>query len=118
MESVGQKLRDARIRLGLSLEQISADTRITVKNLAAIEADDLSQISSPFFYRSFVRQFAGKVKLDYEAIAAAVKEAAGRMPEPLMPGQQELQNVQVPALKVRHVPNFRWLRSVVSFGLV
>ena len=119
MESVGQKLREARVRLGLTLEQVSADTRITLKNLAAIEADDLSRISSPFFYRSFVKQFAVKVKIDYEAIAAAVQTAASTMPEPRVPGQEELQNIHVAALKApRPASNFRWLRSVVSFCVV
>jgi len=114
MESVGQKLRGARTRVGLTLEQVSADTRITLKNLTAIEADDLSRINSPFFYRSFVRQYAAKVKLDYSAIAEAVQDAASTMPEPLVPGQEEQIPIQVSALKPRRTLNWNWLRSVAS----
>jgi hypothetical protein len=118
MESVGQKLRDARARLGLTLEQISADTRITIRNLRAIEADELSSISSPFFYRSFVRQFASKVNLEYDSIAAAVQQAASSMPEPRMPGQDEPEWVHVPAIKPKRHWSLRWLRSLVSLSVV
>jgi hypothetical protein len=118
MESVGQKLREARVRAGLSLEEISADTRLSLKKLCAIEADDLSRISSPFFYRSFVRQFAARVKLDYDNIAEAVQEAARTIPEPLMPGQEEPQNIRVPAVKRPGQMNLRWVRPVISFCLV
>ena len=118
MESVGQKLREARLRLGLTLEQVSAETRITLKNLRALEADDVSGISSPFFYRSFVRQFAQKVKLDYASIAGSVQETASTMPEPLMPGQEEPPAIRVPAIKPKRHWNMRWLKSVLSFCLV
>ncbi|HZS53011.1 MAG TPA: RodZ domain-containing protein [Bryobacteraceae bacterium] len=118
MESVGQKLREARSRLGLTLEQVSADTRISLKNLRAIEADDLSCISSPFFYRSFVRQFAGKVEIDYTNIADEVQQTANTLPQPLMPGQGDTGTIHVSALKVRRPRNLRWLRSVMSFCVV
>ena len=118
MESVGKKLREARLRLGLTLEQVSAQTRITLKNLTAIEADELSGISSPFFYRSFARQFAAAVKLDYDSISAAVQEAASTMPEPLVPGQEDAPIIHVPGIKERRSWNLRWLRSVVSFSVV
>ena len=38
MESVGQKLRDARLRKNLGLENVSAETRIPLKILEAIES--------------------------------------------------------------------------------
>jgi hypothetical protein len=118
MESVGQTLREARSRLGLTLEQVSADTRITLRNLRAIEADDLSAISSPFFYRSFVRQFASKVNVAYETIAAAVQEAVSTMPEPLVPGQGEHHVIHVSAIKPKRHRSLRWFRSVISFLVV
>ena len=63
MESVGEQLREQRFRKGLTLEDIHASTRISLKNLRSIENDDLSQISSAFFYKSFVRQFAEHVEI-------------------------------------------------------
>jgi hypothetical protein len=56
MQSVGQVLREERLRQSLTLEEVSASTRISLKNLDAIEKDDFNQIGAPFFYKSFVRQ--------------------------------------------------------------
>jgi transcriptional regulator with XRE-family HTH domain len=121
MESVGKKLRDARSRLGLTLEQVSAATRISLKNLTAIETDDLPSISSRFHYRSFVKQFAAQVTLDYESIVAEVENAAATMPEPLMPGQltpdQQNAVIHVKPLKPKRALKLNWIRSVVSFSL-
>ena len=69
MESVGQILRDERLRQLLTLEEVSASTRISLKNLDAIERDDLKQISSPFFYRSFVRQFAERLGVEFSTVS-------------------------------------------------
>ncbi len=123
MESVGQKLREARSRLGLTLDQVSAHTRINLKNLSAIETDDVSRISSPFIYRSFVRQFAAEVKVDYETIAKAVQEAVSTMPEPLVPGQlapgqTEAEPIHVARIKPKRERKLTWLRSVVSFSVM
>ena len=118
MESVGHKLREARTRLGLTLEQVSADTRITLKNLRAIESDDLSTITSPFFYRSYVRQFASALKIDYQTIASAVQQASSSMPEPVLPGQEDAPVIHVTPMRRKRTSNLRWLRSFMSLSLV
>lgn len=122
MESVGSQLRQARQRLGLSLEQASAKTRISTKNLQAIEDDNLTHISSPFFYRSFVKQFAEYLNLDYNRMAGAVQEMTSGMPEPLMPGEvphADAGRPKIAPLEVRRRPwNLRWLSSLTSFVLM
>ncbi|MBV9303159.1 MAG: DUF4115 domain-containing protein [Acidobacteriaceae bacterium] len=85
MESVGEQLRQERLRQGLTLEDICASTRISLRNLQAIEQDDVSQISSPFFYRSFTRQFAERLGLEYSNLAGAVQNWATRIPDPAIP---------------------------------
>jgi cytoskeletal protein RodZ len=114
MESVGEKLRQQRVRQGLTLDDVSASTRISVKNLQAIENDELSGISSAFFYRSFVRQFAQRLGLDYDELAAAVQNWANTMPEPVMPGQLQAAMPKVPPLQPHRAKNFRWLFSFVA----
>jgi len=125
MESVGTQLREARRCRGLTLEQINAKTRISLKNLRALEDDDLLHISSPFFYRSFVRQVAEHLQLDYGGLAEAVQEAASKIPEPLMPGQVAPGHVQAPpVLKMEGLPqqrrplNLRWLYSLSAFTVM
>lgn len=120
MESVGQKLRVARMKLGLTLEEVSANTRISVRNLQALETDNLAAFSSPFFYRSFVRQFAQQVKIDYLEVSAGVDELAGGMPQPRMPGEQELAaaNPKVRAIRMGRPKRLRWLYSLTSLMLM
>jgi cytoskeletal protein RodZ len=118
MESVGEKLRQSRSRQGLTLDDISASTRISVKNLEAIEEDELSHISSAFLYRSFVRQFAQRVGLDYKDLATAVQSWASTIPEPAMPGQLQAALPKVPPLEPMRPRNFRWLFSFVALAAV
>ncbi len=118
MQSVGQKLRHAREAQGRTLEQLNSSTRISLKTLEAIEADDLSCISSAFLYKSFVRQFAEYVGLDYAELAAEVQAAAERIPAPLMPGQGAIQPPRIAALPVGRKANSRLLYSITSFGVV
>lgn len=114
MESVGEKLRQHRLGQGLTLDDVSASTRISLKNLQAIENDEISQISSAFFYRSFVRQFAQRLGLDYSELAAAVQSWASTLPEPAMPGQLHAPLPKVPPLEPVRAKNFRWLFSFVA----
>jgi transcriptional regulator with XRE-family HTH domain len=119
MESVGQQLRQARLRLGVSLEDISAKTRLSLKNLVAIENDDTSAISAPFFYKSFVRQFAAAVRVDFDELAPAVDAVIQLMPVPLMPGQdRSLSLPKIETYPTRPPRSFRWLSSLGSLGLM
>ncbi|HEY6991089.1 MAG TPA: helix-turn-helix domain-containing protein [Bryobacteraceae bacterium] len=119
MQSVGTWLRQARIAQGQTLEGISAATRITLKNLSAIEADELTKLSSPFIYRSFVRQYAEALKLDYAARAADVRAASHSIPEPLIPGQASIVPVHTGTVIPPHVPrDFRWMYPVAALILV
>src|SRR5690242_13790363 len=73
MESVGQKLRRARLSHNLSLGDIHTSTRIPVRILEAIENDQPERLNGAAFYKSFVRQFAAEVQIDYAEIAPAVQ---------------------------------------------
>lgn len=117
MESVGQKLRDARLRKQLALEDVSAATKINVRNLQAIEADDLAQICSPFTYRSFARQFANYLHVDWAELDQALSETSSRIPAPLVPGAP---GAPLPASnrRKRKRNNFRWALSLTSLGLM
>jgi transcriptional regulator with XRE-family HTH domain len=119
MPSVGQRIREQRLRLGLTLEDISGNSRIPLKTLQAIESDDLSRISSPFLYKSFVRQFAGYLGLDVTELAVALDSAALSMPQPLVPGEGDLGRTSIRPMPVKgQHKNFRWVYSITSFALV
>jgi cytoskeleton protein RodZ len=119
MQSVGTKLREAREKKGFSLEEINARTRINSRNLIAIERDDVGRISSPFFYRSFVKQYAEEVGIDFRVIASSVDSLAGIMRQPDLPGQGKHQPVRVSPIKARIKRDFSWVMPTAVFlGMV
>jgi cytoskeletal protein RodZ len=64
---LGQKLREARERKGVSLRQIANSTKIAVAVLDGLERNDISKLPGGIFGRAFVRSFATEVGLDPEA---------------------------------------------------
>jgi cytoskeletal protein RodZ len=119
MKSVGTLLRDARIKKGHTLEDVNARTRISLKNLNAIESDDLSKISSPFTYRSFVKQIAEMIGVDYATLALDVQTASTKMPEPLVPGQEEELFVRPHQFRqVKPKRNLTWVYRTASIAAI
>lgn len=71
---VGDKLRAAREAMGLSLAQLSAETRITERHLAQIEAGDFGGLPGRTYALGFSRSFARVVGLDQDEVAREVRE--------------------------------------------
>jgi cytoskeletal protein RodZ len=63
-ESIGEKLRLARETRGIALRDISDQTRISMRYLEAIEADDYGRLPGGIFNRSFVRAYAKFIGYD------------------------------------------------------
>jgi transcriptional regulator with XRE-family HTH domain len=68
--TVGAELAQARQKLGLTLEDVSARTRISVDRLAAIEEGDVPRLPSFVYLKGFLRAFASEVHLDPESITS------------------------------------------------
>ena len=64
MASLGQKLKEERLRQGKQLRSIADDLRIVSRYLEAIEAEDWKQLPGGFFNRSFIRQYAQSLGFD------------------------------------------------------
>jgi len=64
MSDFGGKLRLARERRGIALQQIAAATKISIGALEALERNDLSRLPGGIFSRSFVRSYAVAVGLN------------------------------------------------------
>ena len=56
--SLGEQLRRARLERGVSLREVAEQTRITMSNLEAIEADDYKSLPGGIFNKSFVKNYA------------------------------------------------------------
>ena len=77
-ERVGDSLRAARELQGLSLSEVAARTRVPLRHLEAIEANDYAGLPSPTYATGFAKAYARAIGADEVAIARRVRgELAG-----------------------------------------
>jgi cytoskeletal protein RodZ len=79
-DDIGARLHQARTRRGLTLEGISGSTKIPVRLLVAIEADDFARLPGGVFRRAYVRAFATEVGLDANELSKAYVESFEKHP--------------------------------------
>jgi len=77
--SAGEKLRRAREEKGWSLAQVAAETRITQRHLALIEAGDFAALPGRTYSVGFSRTYAKLVGLDENAIAQQVRNELAQL---------------------------------------
>ncbi|HEV3470441.1 MAG TPA: helix-turn-helix domain-containing protein [Pyrinomonadaceae bacterium] len=65
--SLGQQLRRAREARGVTLREISEQTRITMRHLEAIESDDYKHLPGGIFNKSFIKAYARQIGFDERA---------------------------------------------------
>ena len=65
-EDFGRGFRRAREKSGLTLAQIAADTKLSVRNLTALENNRIDQLPGGIYRRAIVRAYAAHVGLDPE----------------------------------------------------
>jgi cytoskeletal protein RodZ len=77
-DTIGQQLRQRREARRLSLEQVAQSTRIRVRYLQALEADQLEALPSTAQLRGFLRAYAQLLELPEQGLLAQLDGA----PEP------------------------------------
>jgi len=75
--SLGEQLRRAREARGVTLREVSEQTRITIRHLEAIEADNYQDLPGGIFNKSFIKSYARHVGFP-EARALELYERAAR----------------------------------------
>ena len=75
--SVGERLREARANAGMTLEQVSAGTRIRVPLLRDLEADRLGPPTSAVYTRGHIRAIAAVVGVDPAPIVRVFDDRIG-----------------------------------------
>lgn len=89
--SLGARLRQAREARGVSLRELSDQTRIARRYLEAIEADDYKELPGGIFNRSFIKAYAKAVGVnEAEAVGAytEIARAHGEAPDELPTSRQ------------------------------
>jgi len=64
MESLGEKLKEARNEKGLSIEQISRDTNISIRYLEALESENFEVFPGEPYLIGFLRNYSSYLELD------------------------------------------------------
>ncbi len=77
MPSFGEKLKQEREKRNITLEQISASTKIGTRMLQALEEDKFNQLPGGIFNKGFVRAYSRCVGLDEDQIVADYLQASG-----------------------------------------
>lgn len=68
MTELGNRLKEARIAKGLSLDDLQTITKIQKRYLIGIEEGDYSSMPGNFYVRAFIKQYAEAVQLDPDEI--------------------------------------------------
>jgi cytoskeleton protein RodZ len=76
MGSFGENLRREREMRGVTLQEISAATKISVRFLKSIENEEFSRLPGGIFSRSFVRAYARYLGLDEDTLLEEYQQAA------------------------------------------
>lgn len=67
-QTIGQELKEERVKLGITLEQISAKTRINIKYLEAIEESKYDVLNEDVYIKAFIREYSQAVGLNKDKI--------------------------------------------------
>lgn len=74
MTELGNRLKEARLAKGLSLEDLQSITKIQKRYLIGIEEGNYSSMPGNFYVRAFVKQYAEAVQLNPEELFETYKK--------------------------------------------
>ncbi len=86
-ESVGQFLKKERELRQITLQEVADGTKISIRRLRSIEADQLDDLPAEVFVRGFIRSYAEYIGIDPE-------DAILRLEEDLPQEELEMKNVR------------------------
>src|SRR5215208_5493183 len=89
---VGRRLRQAREVRGLSIAEVAARTKIPLRQISALEAEDYDQIPGGIFVRGHIRAAAKVVGLDPSELTAHFEEETA--PPPLVPSSAPMESAE------------------------
>ena len=112
MLEIGSSLREARIRHGVELAQVDADTQIRTRYLKALEDERFDLIPGDAYARGFLRTYADYLGLDAELF---VDEYRARFAPPEEPLPQLIQRRRI---DLRWLPAPGAVGALVAVGLV
>lgn len=77
--TAGQMLRQARLKAGVHLAVLSVHLKVPVKQLEALEADDLDPLKGPVFYRGLTASVCRQLGVDAAPILQLLPRLSGHL---------------------------------------
>ncbi len=120
MATLGQTLKEAREKRGVTASQAAAATRMKVQVVEALERDDFSRIAAPMYAKGFIRLYGEYLGLDPAPLVREyVDQHAPKERPPLTPEDEpkprknasERKKIEIDWVKVRELFD-KWKRPV------
>lgn len=111
---VGGILRDARERMGMSVEDVAGRLKFAPRQITALEEGAFDQLPEPAFVRGFVRSYARLVQVEEAALLQA-------LPSPKVqeaPVERAAKRELLPGAAAVRAQNVRWLAGALAVALV
>jgi len=74
LKEIGEKLKEARDNIGISIEEASEDLKVLPTQIEAIEAGDMDKFKDVFSVKYFIRDYAKYLGLSYEDVVDEFNE--------------------------------------------
>lgn len=113
---IGATLREARNRRKVSLSEVEAATRIRIRYLRAIEAEDWDVLPGDVYVRSFIRTYASYLGLDGERLADDYRHSVSTAERSPL-GVDSTLGARRPGPPRRRLPG-RFVAGAVVLGLI
>lgn len=111
--SMGRMLVAAREGAGLSVEDAASKLRLSVRQVHALESDDIAALPAPTFVRGFIRNYAKLLNLDADELLQAYRVVA---PE-TMQSTISLQSENIPIINQDRKSWMPYLLASMVVGL-
>jgi len=74
MKEIGEKLREARENMGISMEEVSSDLNVNIKQIENIESGNMEAFKDIFYLKYFIRDYAKYLGLNKEDLVDEFNE--------------------------------------------
>lgn len=90
MDEIGQKLREARLEKGYTIDDLQQITKIQKRYLIAIEEGNFDALPGDFYVRAFIKQYASVVGMNPDKLVEDYQQDIPTVqPTPVAPQEEE-----------------------------
>lgn len=111
---VGGVLREARERMGMSVEDVAGRLKFAARQITALEEGNYDQLPEMAFVRGFVRSYAKLVQLDAAPLLDALPGAPAQVVYPEKKPKEDF----LPSAYAARKHNILWLAGALAVALV